>query len=239
MLAAGLLLLAGGAVNSASAQIGPSGQLEDFDFTLTNAPPRGLVGVIYSTGVIGTSGGTVDFQSGATKEINFLGNAWTLIPTGSETLNATVTDWRIVAGATITGTAHVPAGASMTVMVGDTGQTIQLTNGKFSIPTGVGNLGAKAPTRGNHVVKCRGGTRSCRAVLNLAGGARDRHVVIRLTDTDFLLRSIKAPAKRKHAAYGLTDGHFARGGSEYVVTLNAARSSPPGSHLTLTFAQSP
>jgi hypothetical protein len=238
MLTAGLLLLVGG-VSSASAQIEPSGQIEEFDFTLTNAPPQGLAGVVYSTGVIGTSGGTIDFQSGAAREVEFLDNAWQLLPKGTETVNAMVTDWRIVAGPTITGTAHVPAGASMSVTVGDTDQTVHLTNGKFSIPTGIGALGAAPPAKvGKRVVKCRGGARSCRATISLAGGARDRRIVIRLTDTDFLLRSIKAPPRRKHAAYGLTDGHFIHGGSDYVVTLDAARSSPPGSHLTLTFARS-
>ena len=116
MLAAGLLLLVGG-VSGASAQIEPSGQIEEFDFTLTNAPPQGLAGVVYSTGVIGTSGGTIDFQSGAAREVEFLDNAWQLLPKGTETVNAMVTDWRIVAGPTITGTAHVPAGASMSVTV--------------------------------------------------------------------------------------------------------------------------
>lgn len=236
VLATGLLLLVG--VSSASAQIGPSGQIEQFNYTLTNAPPQGFDGVIYSTGVIGTSGGTVDFQSGAAKEVNFFDNAWTLIPTGNDPLNITVTDYRLVSAPTITGTAHVPAGASMTVNVGDTDQTIKLTNGKFSIPTGVGGLGAKPPKRGKQVVKCRGGARSCRATINLAGGARDRQIVIRLTGTDFLLKSIKGPPKRARAAYGLTDGHFRLGGSEYVVTLNAARSSRPGSRLTLTFGRS-
>jgi hypothetical protein len=236
VLAAGVLLLAGG-LYSASAQIEPSGQIEEFDFTLSNSPPQ-FVGVVYSTGVIGTSGGSVDFRSGAAQEVNFLDNAWTIIPTGTQPLNATVTDWRIVAGDTVTGTAHVPAGATMTVTVGDTGRTFHLTNGKFSIPTGVGALGATPPTGGRRVVKCRGGARSCRATIDLAGGARNRRIVIRLTDTDLLLRSIKAPPKRAHAAYSLTRGHFRDGGSEYVVTLNAARSSPPGSHLTLTFARS-
>jgi hypothetical protein len=236
ILAAGMFLVAGG-VDSALAQIGPSGQIEQFDYTLTNVPSPGfLTGVIYSTGVIETAGGTVDFRSGAAREVNFLTNAWTLLPTGTETLNVTVTDWRIVAGATVTGTAHVPAGASLTVTPGDTGQTIRLTNGKFSIPTGVDQLGAKPLKRGNQVVRCRGSARSCRATINLAGGAHNRKIVIRLTDTDLSLRSIKAPPKRRHAAYSLTTGHFTRGGSEYVVILNAARSSPPGSHLVLNFA---
>ncbi len=234
ILAAGMFLLVG-SVGSASAQVGPSGQLEQFDYTLTNAPPQGFDGVIYTTGVVETVGGTVDFQSGAVKELNFLSNAWTLIPTGTDMLNVTVTDWRIVTGPTITGTAHVPAGATLTVNVGDTGQTIPLSNGKFSIPTGANTLGAKPPKRGSQVVRCRGGARSCRAIINLAGGAHNRKLVIRLTDTDFSLRSIKAPPKRNHAAYSLTNGHFAQGGSQYVATLNAAASSRSGSRLTLTF----
>jgi hypothetical protein len=240
MIAAGvsLLLLCGVGSGAAQAAQGlPSGQLEEFDFTVTHSPPQ-FLGVIYSTGVDGTAGGTIDFQSGATQEINFLDNAWTLIPRGPGTVNATVTDWRLVDGPTITGTAHVPAGASMTVTVGDTQQTVPLTNGKFSISTGVGQFGAPPPKRGTRVVRCRGGARSCRATVSLAGGARNRRIVIRLSDTDFLLKSVKAPPRRAHAAYGLTGGHFAEGGSEYVVTLNAARSSPPKSHLTLIFGRS-
>jgi hypothetical protein len=236
MIAAGLSLLLVGGVGSAAAQAAPSGQIEEFDFTVTNAPPQ-FVGVIYSTGVVGTSGGTIDFQSGAAQEINFLDNAWTVIPRGPATLNATVTDWRLVDGPTITGIAHVPAGASMTVTVGDTEKTIPLSNGKFSISTGVGRFGALPPKRGERVVRCRGGARSCRATVSLAGGARNRRIAIRLSDTDFRLKSVKAPPRRAHAAYGLTGGHFAEGGSEYVVTLDAARSSPPGSHLTLIFGR--
>jgi hypothetical protein len=234
VLAAGVLLLGGG-VESAWAQVGPSGQIEEFDYTLTNVSPKGFPGVLYSTGVIGTAGGSVVLQSGALREADFLTNAWTLFPTSTGTLNATLTDLRLVTGATVTGTAYVPGGASLTVTPEDTGQTIRLTNGKFSIPTGVGKLGAEPPKGGKQVVKCRGTARSCQARINLAGGARNREIVIRLTNTNLSLRSVKAPPKRKHAAYSLTHGHFARGGSQYVVILNAARSSPQGSHLILTF----
>jgi hypothetical protein len=226
------LWLAGGAAAHAAS----SAQIELFDYTVKNAPPQ-FIGVIYSTGVVGTSGGTINFSSGAAQEINFLDNAWTLVPRGPDTLNFDVSDWRLVSSDTITGTAHVPAGATMTVTVGNTGKTYPLTNGKFSLPTGVGGFGAPPPKRSQQVVKCQGGARSCRATIGLGGGARNRRLVIRLTDTDFLLRSVQGPPRRAHAAYGLTNGHFENGGSEYVVTLNAARSSRPGSHLTLTFAR--
>jgi ribosomal protein L18 len=84
-------------------------------------------------------------------------------------------------------------------------------------------------------VKCQGNRRSCRARVNLAGGARDREIVIRLTNTDLSLQAVNAVPKHEHVAYSLTDGHLARSGSEYVVTLSAASSGPQGSHLILTF----
>jgi hypothetical protein len=71
--------------------------------------------------------------------------------------------------------------------------------------------------------------RSCGARVKLAGGARNREIVIRLTNANVSLRSVTAPPPREHAAYSLADGHFAHGGSEYVVILNAAPSSPSGS----------
>jgi hypothetical protein len=231
-LAAVMLLLAGG-VDNASAQIGPSGTLMQFDYTLTNVT-TGFPRVIYSTGVIDTAGGSLLLQSGAIKQVEFLSNAWTILRTGTDALNAEITDWRLVAGPTVTGTAYVPAGGSLTVSIN--GQTVQLPNGKFSIPTGLGKLGAQPPKGGNQLVSCEGGPRSCRARINLTGGARNREIVIRLTNTNLSLRSVKAPPTRKHAAYSLTHGHFAGGGSQYVVILNAAQTSPRGSHLTLTFA---
>ena len=233
ILAAGMLLLAGG-VGSASAQIGSSGTMVQFEYTLTNVT-KGSPGVVYGTGVFDSAGGSVDLQSGALKNVEFLSNAWTLIPTGTEALNASITDWRLVTGPTVTGTAHVPAGASLTVSVG-VNREISLPNGKFSIPTGLGKLGAGPPKGGKRVVRCQGTPRSCRARISLGGGARNRQIVIQLTHPDLSLHSVKAPPKRKHAAYSLTDGHFAHGGSEYVVILNAAGSSPRGSHLILTFA---
>jgi len=194
----------------------------------------GFPHVVYSTGVIDTAGGSLLLQSGAIKQVEFLSNAWTVLRTGTDALNAEINDWRLVAGPTVTGTAYVPAGASLTVSVGQ--QTVQLPNGKFSIPTGLGKLGGQVPKAGNQLVNCQGGPRSCRARINLGGGARNREIVIQLTHTNLSLRSVNAPSTRKHAAYSLTHGHFARGGSEYVVILNAAQSSPRGSHLILTFA---
>ena len=110
-----------------------------------------------------------------------------------------------------------------------------LANGKFSIPTGLGRLGAEPPNAGRRVVTCEGSPRSCRARISLAGGARNREIVIRLTSSDLSLRSVTSPPRQKRPAYSLTDGHFAQSSSEYVVTLNAPAPSPSRSHLILTF----
>jgi hypothetical protein len=104
--------------------------------------------------------------------------------------------------------------------------------------TGVHWLRAQPPKGRYQVVKCHGSASSCQSQITFAGGARDREMVIRLTGRGLTLRSVRAPARGKRAAYTLTDGRYTRGHSEYTVILNAARSSPRGSHLLLTFARS-
>jgi hypothetical protein len=144
VLAAGTLLLADG-VASAVAQVVPpgSGEQVELDYNVSNVQPgTGEPAVVYDSGVIGNAGGIVEIQSGAIRRVGFFANAWTLIPTGTATLDFTITDQRVVKGATVTGTAHVPPGSSMTVTNATTGQTITLQDGPFSISTGVGTLGA-------------------------------------------------------------------------------------------------
>ena len=129
------------------------------------------------------------------------------------------------------------AGVSLTVTVADTRKTITLTNnGTVSNGTVVGPLGAEPPAAGRRVAQhgrseaharrdqpCQAGR------LNLAGAAWNREIVIRLTSTNPRLQSVKAFPEIEHTASSLTKGHFRGGGSQYVATLNAARSDPPGS----------
>ena len=110
----------------------------------------------------------------------------------------------------------------MTVTPADTGHTTRLTNGEFSIPSGVGALGGTRPTGGSRVVRCRGNARSCQARISLAGGSHNRKIVIRLTDTNLASRSVKAPAAGE--GMPLTCSPMASSFevvAEYVVTLNA------------------
>jgi hypothetical protein len=88
------------------------------------------------------------------------------------------------------------------------------------------------------VVRCRGDANSCRATVSLAGGASNKRVVIDLTDTDLRLVSVRPNRRSLRGAYGLFGQRLRRGGSQYVVTLNAAQSIPRGSDLILTFRAS-
>jgi pimeloyl-ACP methyl ester carboxylesterase len=83
--------------------------------------------------------------------------------------------------------------------------------------------------------RCRGGGSSCRARVSLAGGASDKKVVIRLTDTDLRLVSVRPNRGSLRGAYGLFANRMRAGGSEYVFRLNAAQSTPRGSYLVFTF----
>ena len=217
-----------------------AGTLVELEYRLSNVKSVGTPGVTYTGGVVAGDGGIVRVQSGVVQAVSFTNVlasifGWGLVSVGNSPLTATVDDWRLVNSATVTGTAAIPSGSSMTVTNIQTGHTTTVKNGAFSIPTGLSSAGVKPPSALYHFVDCRGGTHSCRARINFAGGASHRRVVIRLTAANFSLPSVRVVSRSKHPAYSLTGGHFVLGGSEYVATLNAARSSPPRSHLIVTF----
>ena len=87
-------------------------------------------------------------------------------------------------------------------------------------------------------VRCLGGAIFCRARVNLAGGASDKRVVIRLSDSDLRLVSVRPNRRSLRGAYGLFGQHLRAGGSEYVFRLNAAQSIRRRASLTLTFRAS-
>jgi hypothetical protein len=141
-------------VATAAAQGPPAaGALVEFEYRLSKVKPVGLPGVTYSGGVVAGGGGSVTIQSGAVAEIDFVNVnpailGWGLISVGSAPLTATVDDWRYVNSGTVTGTATIPSGSSMTVTNVQTGHTTTVKNGSFSIPTGVGALDAGPLRRG-------------------------------------------------------------------------------------------
>ena len=84
-------------------------------------------------------------------------------------------------------------------------------------------------------VRCRGGASVCRARVRLGGGASDKDVTIRLTDSDLRLVSVRPNRRFLRGAYGLSDQRLTDGGSAYRFTLDAVQTIPRGSYLTLTF----
>jgi pimeloyl-ACP methyl ester carboxylesterase len=84
-------------------------------------------------------------------------------------------------------------------------------------------------------VRCRGGSSFCRARVDLAGGASNKRVSIRLSDPHLRLVSVRPNRRSLRGAYGLSEHHLRRGGLRYVVTLDAVQSIPRGSYLTFTF----
>jgi hypothetical protein len=83
---------------------------------------------------------------------------------------------------------------------------------------------------------CRGGGKSCTAVVSLAGGASNEKLRIALSDTNFKLVGVVAKPAFIHGAYMLSDPTYSLGGSLYTATLNAVQSIPKGATLTLQFA---
>jgi hypothetical protein len=212
-----------------------AGQLVTFAYAIKGLPPGGKVQVTYGGGVLQGSGGSVQVVSGQISSLYLLPSSMLLFASPNAPLDAQVTQNLSVASQPVTGTATFPDATTVSVTNTLTRQTTNLSNGPFSLPTGVGTLGAKPPSGGGQQVSCRRNGRSCRARIELAGGASNRKITIRLTDTDLQLASVKAYPSSSRSAYSLSGGRFKLGGSEYVATLNAVQSNPRGSHLILTF----
>lgn len=85
------------------------------------------------------------------------------------------------------------------------------------------------------IVKCRGSATACVARVSLAGGASNERIVVRLSDTDFRLVSVRPNRKYLRGAYLVSNGRFRLGGSIYTFRLNAVQSIRVGSYLFLRF----
>ena len=60
-------------------------------------------------------------------------------------------------------------------------------------------------------VRCRGGGKSCRARVSLAGGASDKRVAIELSDSDLRLASVRPNRRSLRGAYGLFGSRLRKG----------------------------
>jgi hypothetical protein len=162
-----------------------------------------------------------------------LGEGITLVQNGREP--TTIEQWLQVDSERLTGTAVVPAGASLSVMDDLTGARTTVADGSFSIPTGLRRAESETGRGSGEIIECNGGAESCLATIPIGRGASDRHLLIKLTDTHLKLDSATAVPESASGGYVLTDGHFTAGGSEYRVTLNAAEANPDNAHLKIKF----
>jgi uncharacterized protein YdbL (DUF1318 family) len=119
-----------------------TGAYVDLTFEVKNLSDQGLLVKYNPAGVVSDLGGIAMARSGAMNAV-YLGGLVVLLGVPARTrLDATATSMLRVDGAELTGTATVPAGATVTVTNGDTGQTIDLHSGPFSFATGLaGNRG--------------------------------------------------------------------------------------------------
>jgi hypothetical protein len=145
-----------------------------------------------------------------------------------------IDEWVMVGTQPLIGTASVPPGMTASLVNTLTQQKFTVTTGQITIPTGVAP-GAKPPAGGTRTIACHGTATSCTATVPIARGANDRKLVIRLTATNLRLLSVTAVPRGSEGAYLLTGPHFALGRSEYIVTLDAVKANPRGSHLVLKF----
>ena len=99
-----------------------------------------------------------------------------------------------------------------------------------------GAIGAAPASAATQTVNCNGNAFGCVASVSIAGGASNRTVVVRLTDTDFSRAGTWLTRSSSRGKFSIKNGHKALGGSEFIFTLNAAKSNPTFSRIILLFA---
>ena len=88
----------------------------------------------------------------------------------------------------------------------------------------------------NQSVNCVGTADFCGATVSIAGGASNKVVTVRLTDTNFRRIGVRVIPGQSKGAFSITKASFRLGGSEYRFTLNAVQSNPKRSRIILLFA---
>ena len=85
-------------------------------------------------------------------------------------------------------------------------------------------------------LKCVGTADFCGATVPIAGGASNKVVTIKLTDTDFKRVAVRVIPSTSKGAYSITKGALITGGSQYRFTLNAVKSNPKGARIIILFS---
>lgn len=107
-----------------------------YTFTVTGLPSGSILNVFYADTATQGKQDKAQATSGGIGTVQFLANAIVLAPASNGPLNAEITDYLSVSSGPLTGTVTIPSTASVSLTNTNTHQTIQLANGRFSIPTG-------------------------------------------------------------------------------------------------------
>jgi hypothetical protein len=133
---------------------GASARTLTLDYHVHELRPGAQFSVTYRTGVKGSSGGFALTHGGGIAWIALVDNAIQLRAAGTDPLSATIDQFVDVGTEPVSGVAEVPSGVTVTVTNTLTGETIPLSTGAFSIPTGVvaanKKHGAERPARPRH-----------------------------------------------------------------------------------------
>ncbi len=97
-------------------------------------------------------------------------------------------------------------------------------------------LAAPALADKPQTVKCVGTGDFCGATVSLHGGASNRVVTVKLTDTDFKRVGTRVFPGASRGAFNISKGSFREGGSVFRFTLNAVQSNPKNARIVLLFA---
>lgn len=208
-------------------------QLSPWRFLVGGLKGGAPLSVLYTDGQ--GLNGQAEVYTGTLVSLGFNTNGFQLRAFGNDELSGRFTQDIHIEGESLTGVATVPNGTFVRLRNLVTNETVILKGGSFSIPTGAGLVGARHREGGPRTIRCQGRATSCTAIVPLTGGASNRKLIIELTNTHLRLVSETAIPRSSDGTYLLTDGHSLRGGSQYIVTLNAIKSNPKGSHLVLKF----
>jgi hypothetical protein len=98
-----------------------------------------------------------------------------------------------------------------------------------------GSAAGTAAAGGSATATCQGSDVICEATFNMAGGASNKKLTVRLPGTNLRLLATNATPGFVHGAYLLSGGRFSLGGSVYTATLDAVQGMPRSARLILTF----
>lgn len=232
----GALVLAG-ALALTGADRASAAELAGFTYSIGGLPADQAVDVQYSSGVVTAVGAQAQADTGGFRLAFALTNGLLVEADASGPLSGSVLQYVTVNPGIVTGTAQVPAGATVTVDNG-AGTTVSLTGGPFAIPSGV-SATARPLTSAPLTVRCAGTTTTCRATIPVGGGAANRPLAVRLPAAGMYLAATRPTPSARAAVHHLTRPRYTRDRRTHRLVLHAARTNPKGARVVLTYQRRP